>query len=468
MTPEQERAEPTTALRQLSLAEWDARYRELQRAGLREPSYGGRLGRHVEDGDLRLQHLEFDPSPAALRLWNFLLTEEDRLRKARGAGHKIVGTMKDLGTVPVMAYAADKVTAFYPDGAWWIPCVMELSAGLLQIADSLGIDDSFCPVRAMLGAFATEAHFPIPDLLICSVGAVCDDFSAIAQRLNGMGHPILWWEILHRRAPGPDEESVELPGGLAAPRDQVDFVAGELGRIRGSLETLTGSELGDDALRKGIRAANRIRGTLAKLREVVFTAAICPVPALEMLIAEMLVIHFCSDREECAVVLDELLGEAQRREERGQGFFGGDAARVFWVNPVADLRAMNMLEDCGGRVCGTEYLFSHALDPVPEDPPPLEALARSALADPMVGNARDRARRIARDARHYGSEAVLISRIPGASHCALEGRTIFGILADETDLPVMEIEVPPMMDAMRSSLRTRIEALVETVRKRRG
>ena len=68
--------------------------------------YGGPLGRHVDDGDTRLLKLRFDNSPAALRLWNFLLTEEDRLRAARDAGKKLVGTMKDLGTVPVMAYAS--------------------------------------------------------------------------------------------------------------------------------------------------------------------------------------------------------------------------------------------------------------------------------------------------------------------------------------------------------------------------
>ncbi len=456
-----------TPLQQISLEEWDARYDALRRDGLQEPSYGGRLGRHIEDGDLRLSHLKFDPSPSALRLWNFLLTEEERLRAARHRGHKIVGTMKDLGTIPVMAYAADNCTAFYPDGAWWIPCVMELSAGLLQVADSLGIDDSFCPVRAMLGAFATEAHFPIPDLLICSVGAVCDDFSAIAQRLNGMGHPILWWEILHRRTPDTDEEAVQLPGGLVAPRSQVDFVKAEMTRIRDALASLTGNPLDDEALQGGIHAANGIRRTLADLRHAAFTAEVCPMPALEMLIAEMLVIHFCSDRDECATVLSELYGEAERRIRNGDGYFGKDAARVFWVNPVADLRAMNMLEACGGRVCGTEYLFSHALDPVPEDQAPLEALARAALADPMVGDIRERAQRIVRDARRFGSEAVLISRIPGASHCAIEGQVIAGMIREQTDLPVAEIEVPPLIDSMQPTLRTRIEALIETVKERR-
>lgn len=108
----------------------------------------------------------------------------------------------------------------------------------------------------------------------------------------------------------------------------------------------------------------------------------------------------------------------------GDGVFPPGAARVFWVNPVADLWVMNLLEDVGGRVCGTEYLFCHALDAIPEDLPPMEALARMALADPMVGSPVDRAERIAADVDRFGAEAVVVSRIPGASHCALEGLVI--------------------------------------------
>ena len=116
----------STAPRKLTLEEWDARYAELKLAGLREASYGGPLRRHVsQDSNLRLRHLRFDNSTASLRLWNFLLTENKRLEQARARGNKIVGTMKDLGTVPVMAYSLAGVRAFYPDGAWWTPCLME-------------------------------------------------------------------------------------------------------------------------------------------------------------------------------------------------------------------------------------------------------------------------------------------------------------------------------------------------------
>ena len=150
----------TAAPRKLNLSEWDERYAELRRAGLREPDYGGPLRRHVDrEKDFRLEKLQFDNSPAALRLWNFLLTENERLHQARSNGDKIVGTMKDLGTVPVMAYSLPGVRAFYPDGAWWTPCLMECSDKLLQQAETMGIDASFCPVRAMLPAFRERRAF---------------------------------------------------------------------------------------------------------------------------------------------------------------------------------------------------------------------------------------------------------------------------------------------------------------------
>lgn len=186
-----------------------------------------------------------------------------------------------------------------------------------------------------------------------------------------------------------------------------------------------------------------------------------------MLIAEMLAIHFCSDREETIQVLEQLLGELRKRVEAKEGVLPQEAIRVFWVNPVADLRVMNLLEECGGRVCGTEYLFCHALDEIPEDLPPVQALARMALADPMVGSATDRGERICSDIDRFGAEALVISRIPGASHCATEGEVIRDIVTSRFDIPVLEIEVPPLSDSFDSTLRARIEVLTEAVRERR-
>ena len=168
--------------------------------------------------------------------------------------------------------------------------------------------------------------------------------------------------------------------------------------MREALEACAGQRLNDERLSAGIARANHVRRLLDELRGLAYTASPCPMPALEMLIAEMLAIHFCSDQDEAIGVLEDLLAEVKRRAAPASAFSAADAARVFWVNPVADLRVMNLLEDCGGRICGTEYLFCHALDLIPEELPPMEALARTALADPMVGSPVDRAERICRDA----------------------------------------------------------------------
>ncbi len=65
------------------------------------------------------------------------------------------------------------------------------------------------------------------------------------------------------------------------------------------------------------------------------------------------------------------------------------------------------------------------------------------------------------------TEALIISKIPGASHCALEGNVIAEIVRDRLKLPVLEIEVPSLCESMRPSIQTRINALVEIVKDRR-
>jgi len=210
-----------------------------------------------------------------------------------------------------------------------------------------------------------------------------------------------------------------------------------------------------------------VRDLLGRLRELVFTSERCPLPALELLIAEMLALHFCSDRDECLRVLGGLLAEVERRAAAGEGLLDADAARIFWVNPAADIRAMNLLEECGGRLCGTDNMFMHALDRIPSAGDPLESLALSALSDPMVGSATDRALRICSDAERFGAEGILVCRIPGASHCALEGTIIADVARSQCNLPVVELEVPPVCDAFSSSLSTRMEGLVESIKQRR-
>jgi benzoyl-CoA reductase/2-hydroxyglutaryl-CoA dehydratase subunit BcrC/BadD/HgdB len=405
-------------------------------------------------GDSRLRSLSFDNSRAALRLWSFLLSENDRLAAARRAGKKIVGALKDLGTAPVIAFSTPDAVAFYPDGAWWIPCVMEMSEGLLRIADAAGYGDEVCPVRATLAAFLNRAHFPIPDLLLASVGACCDDMSCLMQRLADLEIPLLWWEVPYRGGDWPTPEAIR-------------FVTGQLERVRRAVGDLVGHAVTDEMLGEGIRKANRVRSLLARIRDLSYGTIPAPFPALETQICEMLALHFCSDLDECIRVLVDVLATIERRAAAGEGVLSANACRAVWVNPVADLRAMNLFEEMGGAIAGTEYLFRHALIPIPEDRPPLIALAETALRDPMIGTAGYRARIVVDEARRFGAEGVVVSAIPGASHSATEGLVIRQEVQRTLGLPVLEITVPPLVDATLGQLTTRFEGFFDIIRSRR-
>ncbi len=50
----------------------------------------------------------------------------------------------------------------------------------------------------------------------------------------------------------------------------------------------------------------------------------------------------------------------------------------------------------------------------------------------------------------------------------MEGAVMAEVIRAQTGAAVMEMEVPPVTDAMEPTLRTRLEALVETVRARKS
>jgi benzoyl-CoA reductase/2-hydroxyglutaryl-CoA dehydratase subunit BcrC/BadD/HgdB len=465
----------------ISLSEWDSLYEKIPQKIIEEfkyirempkasKNYMTKISAHFRQGDRRLGSLKYDNSLASLRLWDFLLTEEERLADWRKAGKKIFGVMKDLGTVPVMVYSSDKAVAFYPDGAWWIPCFKEFSDELFKITDEEGIGEDACPVRATLGAYINQKHFPIPDLNIAGVGSCCNDFSAVMQRIAGLGHKFLWWELPYRK----DSKSwyhkgdfIKLPNGELCPADLVLFTEKQLLRVKKGIEDETGEKITDEMIAKGIKKANQLRSVISKLRSLAYGVVPVPAAALELLICEMIALHFCSDSEEAIKVLEHFLETVEKRVKEKQGILPGNPYRVTWVNPVADIKMMNLLEELGGCIAGTEYLFSHALDLIPEDEYPIKALAYMVLSDPMIGSAEYRSKRIIAEVKKYKAEGVIISRIPGASHCASEGYVISDMIKKNAGIPVLEITVPSVIDSNLGSITTRVQAFFEMLESRR-
>ena len=126
---------------------------------------------------------------------------------------------------------------------------------------------------------------------------------------------------------------------------------------------------------------------------------------------------------------------------------------------------MNLVEELGGRICGSDYMFTHVagFDSRRSATVGMHSPARR-WPIRWLDQRRTRAQRIVRECQANGTEAVVVSRIPGASHCAREGEIILEIVRQRTGIPAIELEIPPVCDAMGPSLGSRLQAVVEVAR----
>ena len=222
---------------------------------------------------------------------------------------------------------------------------MEHDAGLLEIADSLGIDDSFCPVRAMLGAFVDRGPFPHPRPADVQRRG---DLRRLLGHRPAAGRPGLPDPLVGDAAPPPARSrartAVELPGGFAAPaRARSTFVRAELERVRAALEAYgRASRSTTSGSPRASRRANRVRRLLAELRRLVFTRRSrarcrpwrCSSPRCWRSTS-------APTRTRRSRVLEELLDEVRRRVAAGDGV-------------LAAGRRPRLLGQPGGRSAGDE------------------------------------------------------------------------------------------------------------------
>lgn len=419
-------------------------------------------------GDTLLRRLKFDSSLAALRLWAFIFSEKDRLFLAKEKGWKVFAAMKDLGPVPVLAYAVPESITFYADELWWAPCFAE-EPHLLDEAAKLGAGEELCYVRAALGAMKTLDYFPRPDLCIAGVGACCDDFSAVMQLIEAEGYPTHWWEMAVRRDPSlrETEPFLRTPGGSAYQESARAFVAGQLRGVVRRLEAVSGKQVTEAMLEESRDRFNLIRGKVAELRDLVYGAQRPPLPGLEMLLAEFIAPHACSDPDEAVAVLDDLLATVRHRLEHGLSPLASDPVRIFWATPPTDAALITLLEDLGGCIAGTEYMISHDFYRLAADKPVVDAVAENCMDDPMTGSAAFRARRIVEGCRRYGAEGVIISGIFGASHCAFDEAAISEIVTKELGIPVLSFDVPYSPGRLSAQVVNRMEGFMDVLRQRR-
>jgi len=139
---------------------------------------------------------------------------------------------------------------------------------------------------------------------------------------------VRWLSVPHFRD-GPSPASVRC-------------LSRQLGQIAEALSNKLEIPFQESSLKRAIARVNRLRHTVARLRQAVFSAPIAPLPASEAFLAEFALLHYYGDLDECQRVLDHLLATVEGRVAANQGVLEGDALGVVWVSPTPDLRLLDV------------------------------------------------------------------------------------------------------------------------------
>uniref|UniRef100_A0A7C3Z3D0 2-hydroxyacyl-CoA dehydratase n=1 Tax=candidate division WOR-3 bacterium TaxID=2052148 RepID=A0A7C3Z3D0_UNCW3 len=438
--------------KKITLAEWSAQFRKIPDSLIKNFYYYGNpdWGRYLSPpatfmvyGARELSKLKFDNSISCLRLWGFVFNESERLFRAQQIGKKVIATMGDLGIIPIIVSAFPESVPFYPECFWWTPFYNESNV-LFDQAGELGVPEASCFSKAVVSAFYKKAYFPRPHLIIASTGASCDDYSCIMQIIADFDCQPFWVEIPLRRK-GKEEKFVE-------------YLTTEYYRVWQKLEEIFGkNEI--STLTETIKRMNRLRKMVKELQEMVHTAPIAPLPALEMMVIEFGNLDGYGNFGEWEKIVADVLKTVEKRVKEKVGVLKEEAIPIAWVTPSADPILLNLMEDLGCRVVATEYLINQASVLI-EEGEPFSSLARAFLSASLIGQTKERVGRIKEEIKKGKVRGVLITNVLGASHCALETRLIE---AELKDVPVLAIDVPKPK-GITEAIKNRLWAFIETIR----
>lgn len=458
---------------------------------------------HSVYGNRLLRKLKFDNSQAALRLWGFVMSEGERIYRAKQAGMKVIAVLGDLGAVTPLIYSFPNTVAFYPDCLWWTPFLME-SKVLFDEAAEYGLGEDSCFVRAALGAFSKKAYFPQPDLCIGTVGATCDDMAAVMSEAEFIGYDIHYFELPHRDDLRENHDSLK------------QFLTSQYLQVCTELDRVTGTKFDPDSFIETIQRVNRLRSTIAEIKMLTADSASSPMGGLELLNVEFAVLSYYGDLNECIAVLEEMRDAIRERVSCEAGYDGQDI-RLVWVTPPADPILMNYIEGLGGRIVGSEYLINQTtplfVEPISNPSSPchprdldsrlcgnddgftrcqpatadtpiashscqvrrpdsgelmFDTLAEAHLSGTLMGSTRHRVNLVLDQVRRYSAEGVIISGVFGSSHCPYETVPIVEALR-KIGIPTLSFDViAPGKRRVQSQLFNRMEAFMESLHARRN
>ena len=374
---------------------------------------------------------------------------------------KAVETLFDL----VLSYIDDaEAAARNGRKAAWVGAMAW--APIFYAADTIPIS---VPEVGRLGSndamAVAEDYFQLPKESCSMVGAVLGEFylrmSRTVKRIavyNAVCEPLnVGWELL--RAEGFDVFRVEGANrpNLADNPDRVAqierFLAEELAELG---IWLTGGTISETRIAEEIKRSNRLLG---KLRQILHLRSANPlyVRSLATMYLLMGSGHYFGKPEQFEEVLDRLIDELQSADVITSN---RPLVRLAWVGGRGqEFGVYQTVDDMGGAITAWHSGDDWTRD-IPEDRPPLDAIAHHIVSNLGAGSPTLRLKRIEESLPVFGATGILLYGYVGCSFGGIH-REIRGDYFQKHGYPSLALECSFQVGPPTGQLQTRIRAFIE-------
>lgn len=269
--------------------------------------------------------------------------------------------------------------------------------------------------------------------------------------------------VVARNFPEFQVEYIHHAQNMTSPA-AVDYVESEFRRVQRNMEKLSGRAIGQDALAASLRLYNRVRGLLRRLYEIRRESPqLISTVELYVLVRSGTLVPPEEHLRELEQVLDLLPARQGRPKDRVRVVIES----AFCEQPPLDL--LQVVEDAGCYIVDDDLLtgWRWFVEDVPEDLPPLRALAESYIRRSVYSSVRHdgprpRTAGLVEKVRRAGAQAVIF--MP-AKFCepALFDYPLFRVALEEAGIPHLVVEFEEKMwtfERTRNELETFVESML--------
>jgi len=380
---------------------------------------------------------------AMQKLEEHLRTRVDELTKIKRDGGKIIGYLPGGYMPEELVYACGAMPIQLTRGG--DPEPVAISAGYVP-----RFLDTFCRSQIGYKILGDEPLYELIDLLVAPV--TDNNIRAIAD----------CWNFY------TDLEVFRY--GVPHTKDNLGFnyYLDGLNLLKGKLEGFTGTRIEDEKLREAIALSNRIRELF---KEISLTRKSARPPISSRDFIKLNHASFHADRSIMLEVLESLTKELKRREAPNSS-----GPRILFTGStlaMGDHKVLDLLEASGAQIvieCFDEGLRDYWKN-VANNGDLMKALADRYFMKKVPGAyfrpSRERLDFILKLARDFKVDGILWYQLMYRDGADIQSYRFSQILKKELDIPMLKLQSDWDMAGEIGPFRTRIEAFVETIGRRR-